>query len=377
MPKNPCYALRDAGTAVWLDQLSRTLIVEGRLESLISEVALSGVTSNPSIFHKAMTTGPAYDAQIEELSGRGLDTEALYEHLAVRDIQMACDILRPVWEETRGADGFVSLEVSPHLAGDRQGTMEAARRLHGWVARPNLFIKVPGTDEGIPAIEELLAEGIAINITLLFAVEAYEKVAEAYVRALERRSREGKSLDIPSVASFFVSRIDTLVDSRLEALAGAAKTPSSAAGPQEILALRGQAAVANAKIAYESYQRIFGSPRFAELREHGARVQRPLWASTSTKNPAYRDVMYVEPLIGPDTVNTMPMETIEAFLDHGQVTPGSVEHGVEEAHRHLARLEALGISFRGVTDQLLAEGISKFNEPYDKLLGSLEAKRGK
>jgi transaldolase len=368
MSKNPCYALREAGTAVWLDQLSRTLIVEGRLESLIGEAALSGLTSNPAIFHKAMTTGAAYDAQIARLQSRGLSTEALYEHLAVQDIQMACDILRPVWEESEGADGFVSLEVSPHLAQDTDGTLAAARRLHQWVDRSNLLIKVPGTKEGIPAIGELLEQGIGINVTLLFAVEAYEEVARTYVRALQRRAEAGKSLDVPSVASFFISRMDTLVDSLLEDLAG-----SSAAS--DLLSLRGQVAVANAKIAYRSYQQIFGSPEFNKLRSKGARVQRPLWASTSTKNPSYRDVLYVEPLIGPDTVNTMPMETIEAFLDHGQVVPKSIELEVDGARRHLARLEEVGISIRQVTNRLLDEGIAKFNDPYDKLLKTLEAHR--
>lgn len=372
MAKNPCFALREAGTAIWADQLSRDLINQGRLQAMRDDAALSGVTSNPTIFHKAMTAGSAYDEQIAELRARPLTTEQLYEELAVRDIQMACQVLRPVWEETKGADGYVSLEVSPHLARDTQGTIAAARRLHGMVQRPNLFIKVPGTPEGVPAIEQLLSEGIAINITLLFSVAAYEEVAHAFIRALERRAAAGLGTDVPSVASFFLSRIDTLTDKLLE---NAAPRAGSEKIRAEMLETRGKAAVANAKIAYQSFLRIFRSPRFAPLAGRGARVQRPLWASTSTKNPAYRDVMYVEPLIGRDTVNTMPLETIEAFRDHGKVLPNSVELGVAEAEAHLRRLEEFGISFTGVTDQLLEEGITKFNQPYDDLLQWLEERR--
>ena len=371
MAKNPCYALREAGTAVWLDQISRTLILEGRLQALISEAALSGVTSNPTIFHKAMTGSSAYDNQIAELRPRKLNTEQLYEHLAVRDIQIACDVLRPVWEETEGRDGFVSLEVSPHLAKDPEGSLAAARRFSAWVQRPNLLIKIPGTPQALPAIKQALREGIAINITLLFAVEAYEQVAHAYVEAMKERAAAGQSLEVPSVASFFVSRIDTLADKLLEEAAGKRGSDSER---QDVLSLRGRTAVANAKMAYQSFLRIFGEPDFQALISKGARVQRPLWASTSTKNPAYRDVMYVEPLIGRDTVNTMPMETIEAFLDHGVATPDTVRHDVEDARRVLARLEQAGVSLRAVTDQLLAEGIAKFNEPYDKLLESLARK---
>jgi transaldolase len=372
MPKNPCHALAQAGTAVWLDQLSRSLLLEGRLESLISEAALSGVTSNPAIFHKAMTSGAAYDAQIASLAPRGLSAEELYEELAVLDIRMACDTLRPVWEETRGADGFVSLEVSPHLARDTAGTLAAARRLHGRVDRPNLLIKVPGTTEGLPAVEALLAEGVGVNVTLLFAVEVYEETARAYLRAMARRAASNLPVDVPSVASFFVSRMDTLVDSLLEEKAARA---AGAAARDEILGLRGQAAVANAKLAYRSFQGIFSGPEWSKLEGAGARAQRPLWASTSTKNPAYRDVIYVEPLIGEQTVNTMPMETVEAFLDHGVVRPGSVEEEVDAAERLLARLAEAGVSAAAVTRQLLDEGIVKFVQPYDALLRALEGKR--
>jgi transaldolase len=372
MPQNPCHALREAGTAVWLDQLSRELILQGKLKELTESAALTGLTSNPSIFHKAMTSGSAYDEQIRTLAGRSLTTEEFYEHLAIRDITLACDVLRPVWTGTQGADGYISLEVSPHLARDTEGTVLAARRLFNLVGRPNLLIKVPGTPEGLPAIERLLEEGIGINVTLLFAVDAYERVAETYLRVMGRRVAQNRTAHIPSVASFFISRIDTLID---KLLTEKAAEPGAAA--DEILALRGRAAVANAKIAYQSFQRIFGTPEFRRLQDRGARPQRPLWASTSTKNPDYRDVLYVEPLIGPDTVNTMPMETIEAFLDHGVVDPRSLTAGVDQAHEHIRRLEALGISFRRVTDQLLEEGISKFNESYDLLLAALEEKRSR
>jgi transaldolase len=372
MSRSSCHALREAGTATWLDQLSRDLILEGRLASLLDRAALSGVTSNPSIFHQAMTTGQSYDAPIAGLAARGLGAEEIYESLAVEDIRLACDVLRPVYDANQGGDGFVSLEVSPHLARDTAGTTSAARRLHARVDRPNLMIKVPGTPEGLPAIETLLSEGIAVNITLLFAVEAYESVARSYMRGLESRVAKGQAPDTPSVASFFVSRIDTLVDSMLDTAAGKAETD---AARTEILALRGRAAVANAKLAYRSYQRLFGGAGFAPLRARGARVQRPLWASTSTKNPTYLDVMYVEPLIGPDTVNTMPPDTLEAFLQHGRVEPGTVTKGLDEAEALLRRLEGLGISMVAVTQRLLDEGISKFVQPYDKLLAALEEKR--
>lgn len=372
MAKNPCHALAAAGTAVWLDQLSRTLLREGRLDSLIGEAALSGVTSNPAIFHQAMSRGAAYDGQIAELAPRRLSAEALYEELAVLDIRMACDTLRPVWDETQGGDGMVSLEVSPHLARDPEGTVAAARRLAGWVDRPNLLIKVPGTPECVPAIESLLTAGVPVNVTLLFSVHAYEAVAEAYVRALQARVASGQAPDVPSVASFFVSRIDTLVDSRLEELAaGAAERDRP-----EILACRGRAAVANARLAYQSFLRIFAGPAWDELAARGARVQRPLWASTSTKNPAYRDVMYVEPLIGPHTVNTLPLETLQAFLDHGEVVADTVLAEVDESRAQLQKLESLGISFAAVTRQLLDEGIAKFVQPYDTLLRSLAERAG-
>lgn len=367
-----CHALRNAGTATWLDQLSRDLILDGRLAALLDRAALSGVTSNPSIFHQAMTTGQSYDAPLAALAARGLGAEEIYESLAVEDIRLACDVLRPVHDATHGGDGFVSLEVSPHLARDTEGTTSAARRLHARVDRPNVMIKVPGTPEGLPAIETLLGEGIAVNVTLLFGVDAYESVIRAYLRGLERRVASGQAPDTPSVASFFVSRIDTLVDALLEEVAG--KTAGDAARA-EVLALRGRTAVANAKLAYRSYQAILGGPEFTPLRARGARVQRPLWASTSTKNPAYLDVMYVEPLIGPDTVNTMPPDTLEAFIDHGRVEAGTLTQGLDEAEALFRRLAELGISMAAATQRLLDEGIAKFVQPYDKLLVALDGKR--
>ena len=373
MAKNTAFALQDAGTAVWLDQLSREIIESGQLAAYIEDAAMSGVTSNPAIFHTAMTSGTAYDAQLEELAGSSLTTEEIYEELAVRDIQMACDVLRTVFEKTRGADGFVSLEVSPHLARDTERTYAAAKRLHAWVDRPNLMIKIPGTDEGLPAIRRCLEEGVPINVTLLFSLRSYEAVAEAYVDAIAARAGKKLPLDIPSVASFFVSRIDSLVDQRLETAAKNASEPSR----DKILALRGQAAVHNAKLAYQSYVRIFGTERWTGLGTQGARPQRPLWASTSTKNPAYRDVLYVETLVGRNTVNTMPAQTLEATLDHGRIEADTVLRDVDEARRFFETLEATGISFDEVTTQLLDEGIDKFDKPYDDLLAALEAKRKK
>lgn len=373
MAKNPAFALQEAGTAVWLDQLSREIIESGQLAAYIEDAAMSGVTSNPAIFHSAMTSGTAYDAQLEELAGSSRNTEQLYEELAVRDIQMACDVLRPVYDRTGGADGFVSLEVSPHLARDTEGTYAAAKRLHAWVDRPNLMIKIPGTDEGLPAIRRCLEDGVPINVTLLFSIDAYEAVAKAYVEAIAARAEKGRSLDVGSVASFFVSRIDSLVDSKLEA--AAEKADGSAR--DAILGLRGKAAVYNAKLAYQSYLRIFGSEDWKRLEGQGARVQRPLWASTSTKNPSYPDVLYVETLVGRHTVNTMPVQTLEATLDHGKIEKETVLREVEEARKFFETLEATGISFDQATTELLDEGIAKFDKPYDDLLAALESKRAK
>ena len=369
MAMSPCHRLREAGTSVWLDSLSRELIQSGKLKELITSAALGGVTSNPAIFHQAMTQGNAYDPQLLELGPKGLSNEEAYEELAVADIRMACDTLKVVHRESMGSDGFVSLEVSPHLARDTQGTLAAARRLHRWVDRPNLLIKIPGTPEGVPAIEQCLYEGIPINITLLFSIEAYEAVANAYVRAIARRVAEGKSPKVPSVASFFISRIDSLTDKRLEEAA-----EKNSGMKALILGLRGKTAVANAKLAYVSFKRIFGTAEWKSLAEAGAWVQRPLWASTSTKNPAYPDTLYVDTLVGLHCVNTMPLETIIAVQDHGKIKPDTVESDLDDARELFGMLGLYGVSFQDVTDQLLDEAIQKFNEPYDKLLASLGSK---
>src|SRR5256714_1820953 len=299
-------ALTAAGTAVWLDQIRRSLIENGELERLIDEDSLRGVTSNPSIFEKAILGSDDYDDELREMAREGLEATEIYDRIAIRDVQLATDVLRRVWDGLDHADGFVSLEVQPDLARDTDGTLESARSYWSRVDRPNLFIKIPGTDEGAPAIEQAIYEGINVNVTLLFAVEAYAKVAEAYIRGLERRLEEGKSVDIRSVASFFVSRVDTEADKRLEAL-----------GHTE---LQGTAAVATARAAYQRFAAIFRGDRFAKLRDAGARVQRPLWASTGVKNPHYPETKYVDDLVGPDTVNTMPMPTLLAAAQRSEIS---------------------------------------------------------
>jgi transaldolase / glucose-6-phosphate isomerase len=351
-------ALTAAGTSIWLDQIRRTLITSGELERLIRQESLRGVTSNPAIFEKAILGSTDYDDQIEELARAGVDSEGIYEEIAIKDVQLACDCFRPLWQEAGGGDGFVSLEVGPAAAHDTGETIRQARDFWSRVDRPNLMIKIPGTEEGIPAIEEMLYEGRNINITLLFAVEAYEKVMEAYIRAMERRHAEGKSLDVRSVASFFVSRVDTEVDKRLDAL-----------GRNE---LRGTAAVANARAAYGRFKDVFRGERFAALREAGCPVQRPLWASTGVKDPQYPETMYVATLVGADTVNTMPMPTLLACADELEVTPGTAE---EDPTAELQALADAGIDMADVTDTLLREGIDKFIVPYDSLVESIESTR--
>jgi transaldolase/glucose-6-phosphate isomerase len=370
---NALQELHEHGQSYWLDNLTRDLIKSGELARRVREEGLRGVTSNPAIFDKAISKGDAYDEQVRALAREGLAADAMFERIAVADIRDACDILRPVFDESEGADGFVSLEVSPYLVHETNGTMEAARRLFQAVDRPNVFIKIPGSPAGVPAIEEMLFEGVNINITLLFSLSAYEAVAEAYLRALQRRAADGKDLRcVASVASFFLSRIDVLTDKllgqRIRVPAAAGESPT----PQRLL---GRAAVANAKLAYQSFKRLFSGERWAALERHGARVQRVLWASTSTKNPLYDDLRYVEPLIGPDTVNTMPDRTIEAFADHGVAQPGTVEQGVDDAERVMAGITAAGIDFDDVTRQLLDEGMQKFVDPYNNLMTTLQGKR--
>lgn len=353
------------GQSYWLDNLTREMIKKGDLKHRVEEQGLRGITSNPSIFNKAIANSEDYNAQIHALLLEGRSPAEIYEALVTTDVRDACDILHPLYNQLEGQDGFVSLEVSPHLAHDTQGSIKEARRLWQSVNRPNLFIKIPGTVEGVPAIEELLFEGININITLLFSIEHYEAVAQAYLRALERRLEANQPVNnIASVASFFLSRIDVLVDKLLNQRLSGEGDPSLASQLQE---LKGKTAIANAKLAYQRFKHITQSDRWQALQAKGARVQRMLWASTSTKNPDYRDVMYVEPLIGAHTINTLPEKTIAAFADHGAVAE-TIEENLEEAQKVTSDLARLGINFKEVTTQLENEGIQKFIDPYDALL---------
>jgi transaldolase len=363
--RNPLHELHGLGQSVWLDYIRRGILDNGELEEMIRRYDLRGVTSNPSIFEQAIGDSDDYDDAFDRLAGEGSDGNAAYEGLAVEDISRACDLFRGVYDASNGTDGFVSLEVSPTLAHDTDATVEEARRLWKAVNKPNLMIKVPGTDAGLPAIEQLLAEGMNVNITLLFSVRNHEQVMEAYLRGLERRHQDGGALDrIGSVASFFVSRVDSAVDAQLEKIAESA---SDNAAKQRALGLRGKAAIANAKLAYARFQEIFSGPRWERLAAAGAHVQRPLWASTSTKNPDYRDVIYVEELIGPHTVNTMPLATVEAFADHG-VAKSTVDQDVEQARADLAALQEVGIDMDAVTDQLQREGVDKFAKSFAGML---------
>ncbi|WP_419859759.1 transaldolase [Candidatus Palauibacter sp.] len=358
--------LQEHGQSYWLDNLTRGMLVDGGLARRVETEGLRGVTSNPAIFHNAITGSAQYDEDIARFTARGLGVEEIYDRLTIADVQGACDVLRGVWESSGGVDGYVSLEVSPHLANDTEGTVREARRLHDEVARENVLIKIPGTPAGVPAIRQALFEGVNVNVTLLFSIAAYEAVADAHTEALEQRIEAGRPVDdIASVASFFVSRIDALTDRKLDALADAAEG-DSARGE----ALLGKAAIANAKLAYVGFQQRLATDRWARLARLDARPQRMLWASTSTKNPAYSDVMYVEPLIGDLTVNTLPEKTIDAFRDHGRVA-GTLTDGVDEARRTMAELASVGIELDEVTDQLLAEGVEKFAVPFDQLLASL------
>ncbi len=358
--------LQEHGQSYWLDNLTRGMLVDGGLARRVETEGLRGVTSNPAIFHNAITGSAQYDEDIARFTARGLGVEDVYDRLTIADVQGACDVLRGVWESSGGVDGYVSLEVSPHLANDTEGTVREARRLNDEVARENVLIKIPGTPAGVPAIRQALFEGVNVNVTLLFSIAAYEAVADAHTEALEQRIEAGRLVDdVASVASFFVSRIDALTDRKLDALADAAEGDSA-----RVEALLGKAAIANAKLAYVGFQRRLATDRWARLAGLGARPQRMLWASTSTKNPAYSDVMYVEPLIGDLTVNTLPEKTIDAFRDHGRAA-GTLTEGVDEARRTMAELAAAGIELDEVTDQLLAEGVEKFAVPFDQLLASL------
>ena len=368
MNANPLVRLAEFGQSPWFDFISREIIESGELARLVKDDGLKGVTSNPAIFEKAVSSGTAYDEFIRANAAAAKDAVDLYEKLAVRDVQDAADILRGVYDATDGADGFVSLEVSPHLAFDTEKTIAEARRLWQMVDRPNLMVKVPATPEGIPAIEQLIADGININVTLLFSQAAYRDVANAYVAGLKRRSDAGEGLGrVASVASFFVSRIDSLVDKQIEEKLASAEGDEK----ERLESLRGNVAVANAKLAYQAYLEIFSGPEWEALAAKGARPQRVLWASTGTKNKDYSDVLYIDELIGPDTVNTIPPATWDAFRDHGTVAQTLTE-GVDEARQTLADLAAAGISLDAATDQLLAEAVKLFVDPFDKMIAAVE-----
>ncbi len=370
---NPLRELERYGQSIWYDSLRRGILASGELARFVAEDGLKGLTTNPAIYEKAIGETRDYDAELAGLlPRRELDAKAIYEELAIHDIQAAADLLRPVYDAAGRRDGYVSLEVAPAAARDESATLAEARRLWLAVARENVMIKVPGTAEALPAIRRLLAEGVNVNVTLLFSRARYRDVAEAHLAALEERLERGDDLSrVASVASFFVSRIDSAVDRRLDALA--------ASGAAEDLrrrarALRGRAAIANAKLAYQDWRALVATPRWRRVREQGAMAQRLLWASTSTKDPRYRDVMYVEALIGPETVDTVPPATFDAFRDHGRVA-ATLEADVEGARAALAELAALGISLDEVTDHLLEEGVRLFAEPFAKLLATIESRR--
>ena len=362
---NPLKELLRQGQSIWLDYIRRDLIRTGELERLVEEDGIRGVTSNPTIFEKAIAGSTNYDDALRALHANNpkADARNLYEGLAIEDIQMAADVLRPVYDETGGADGYVSFEVSPNLAHETHGTISEAKRLREAVDRPNVMIKVPATREGIPAIEELIAVGVNVNITLMFSMSHYEAVARAYLRGLERCADPAK---VASVASFFVSRVDTMVDRALETL-GTAQAQAKT--------LLGKIAIANSKMVYQRFLQIFHGEGFAAMRQRGARVQRPLWASTGTKNPAYSDVLYVENLIGAETVNTLPPETLNAFKDHGKVEGETVKDSLDAAAAALGRLKALGIDLGAITEKLQQDGVAAFAASFDQLLAALEKKR--
>ena len=363
--KNPLKGLLDFGQSPWMDYIRRDLLTGGELERLIHDDGLRGMTSNPSIFAKAISSSKDYSDIVDSSDAKQFSATQLYEKIAVRDVQDAADIFRPVYDESRHRDGYVSLEVSPTLALEKDKTLDEARRLWKAVNRPNVMIKVPGTKECVPAIRQLLEEGININITLLFAQSAYEQVAEAFIAALEARAAKGQNIaHIASVASFFVSRIDTLADSLIDEKLKTASDPTQKA---LLNGLKGKVAIANAKVTYKKYQELFSSPRWKALAAKSAQTQRLLWASTSTKNKSYREVIYVEELIGADTVDTIPPATFDAFRDHGKLRPSLTEN-VDQAAKIMADLEKAGISMKAITDKLLVDGIKLFAEAFVELL---------
>jgi transaldolase len=357
------HRLAELSQSVWIDFLSRDMLRTGELARMMKEDAVVGVTSNPTIFQKAISAGNAYDDQLRAVLEEEQDPKEIFIRLASQDIEDALDLLRTVWDEGGGRDGYVSFEVDPSLAYDTEGTIEEAQRIHDLINRPNLFVKIPATEPGLPAIEEMIARGRPINVTLIFSLDRYSEVAEAYIRGLERLvAGGGDPSHVSSVASFFVSRVDTETDRRLDEIGGHDE-------------LKGKLAIANAKLAYQRYNEIFAGERWEALAANGATPQRCLWASTSTKNPAYRDVMYVEELIGPDTVNTMPKETIEAFQDHGEVAP-TLEQGIDEAKRVFEQIKEAGVDYDDVTATLEREGVEKFAESFTELLEGIRSKSG-
>ncbi|HEY2372006.1 MAG TPA: transaldolase [Gaiellaceae bacterium] len=365
MADSNLHKLSARGVSVWSDYLSRQMLESGKFAQMMKEDAVVGVTTNPTIFQKAIAEGDAYDEQLKELLETESDPKEVFLQLSARDVDAATDLLADV-HERQPEDGFVSWEVDPTLAYDRDATFDEAMRLHAWLDKPNLYVKIPATKPGLGAIEDSIALGKSINVTLIFSLLRYAEVVEAYLRGLERLvASGGDPSKVHSVASFFVSRVDTETDKRLDAI-----------GSKEALALRGKLAIANAKLAYEHYEHTFAAPRWEFLAGKGANVQRCLWASTSTKNPEYRDVIYVEELIGPDTVNTMPEETIRAFQDHGEIRGDTVREGVEEAHELIANLRDLGVDYDDITETLELEGVQKFADSFAELLDGVRAKHG-
>lgn len=368
---NPLFQLKELGQSVWYDEFARSLVREGGLKELHDRYAVVGVTTNPSIFEKAIGESADYDEDLRRLAESGASAEEMFMELALDDVGRALDILAGAYEQSGHLDGRVSMEVLASLAYDTEGTERMVRDIWRRVNRPNLMVKIPATSEGIPAIEQMLYEGHNINITLIFGLDYYRQVMEAYVSAIERRLKEGKPVeDISSVASFFVSRVDTKVDRMLDSL-----VEQERLGQADADRLKGRAAVANARLAYEMYRGVFHTEHFDELRRQGARVQRPLWASTSTKNPAYSDILYVDELVGAETVNTLPKNTLLAYADHGRPEP-RIEDGVEEARALMEQLAEVGIDMQKVTDELIDEGVKAFEAAFQKLLGSMTAKAG-
>jgi transaldolase len=367
MASNPLAQLSQLGQSPWYDQMTRSLVTQGTLKKMIEQDGLRGLTSNPTIFEKAISGSKDYEDALRELVGKGAELAEIYDALVVQDIASAADVFLPVYESTNGTDGFVSIEVSPLLAHDTAGTVKEARRLHAKLARPNVMIKVPATPEGLPAFQELISQGISVNVTLIFSVDVYAQVVAAYLKGLEKRVANGSAINrIASVASFFVSRIDTAVDKKLEEIAKA--------GRPEASELAGQTAIANAKLAYEKFEHLFSGPRWQKLAAAGAQVQRPLWASTGTKNPKYSDVLYIDTLIGPHTVNTMPPATYDAFRDHGKPLV-TITDDLKGAHDLFGKLKEIGIDLTAVTDELTVAGVKSFSESYNNLIAVIERRR--